>query len=150
MQQEFQGEGHSARKRVAASDSTKVKQEEKSDSAAKKPKLDAVGEPGTSGVSSTRKTRRFKEGKVTDDDLQTLGKAIGSDWDRLARRLPGVTEDDIEEIEDRYNTLSKRGFHMLRLWRSYNGLAADYKTLYNALVQNLVQRKDLAEKYCFE
>ena len=39
---------------------------------------------------------------------------------------------------------------MLRLWRSYNGLAADYKTLYNALVQNLVQRKDLAEKYCFE
>ena len=45
---------------ILASDSTKVKQEEKSDSAAKKPKLDAVGEPGTSGVSSTRKTRRFK------------------------------------------------------------------------------------------
>ena len=40
--------------------STEVKQKEKSGSATKKPKLDPTGEPGTSGVSSTRKTRKFK------------------------------------------------------------------------------------------
>ena len=39
---------------------------------------------------------------------------------------------------------------MLKLWRTNNGKAADYKTLYNALVHELVQRRDLAEKYCFE
>ena len=45
---------------IPASGSTEVKQEEKSGSAAKKPKLDPTGEPGTSGVSNTRKTRKFK------------------------------------------------------------------------------------------
>ena len=92
----------------------------------------------------------IQEGVVSDDDLQTLGKAIGVKWDRLARRLPGIKEEDIEEIDDRYKTLSQRGFHMLKLWKTNNGEAADYKTLYNALVHGLVQRRDLAEEYCLE
>ena len=45
---------------ILASGSTEVKQEEKSGSAAEKPKLDPIGEPGTSGLSSTSKTRKFK------------------------------------------------------------------------------------------
>ena len=45
---------------ILAYSSTEVKQEEESGSAAKKPKLDAIGEPGTSGVSNTSKTRKFK------------------------------------------------------------------------------------------
>ena len=53
----------------------------------------------------------------SNGDLQTLGKAIGVKWDRLARRLPKIEEDDIEEIEDSYRTLSQRGFHMLKLWK---------------------------------
>ena len=39
---------------------------------------------------------------------------------------------------------------MLKLWKTNNGEAADRKTLHGALVHNLVQRKDLAEKYWFE
>ena len=53
---------------MVASGSTEVKQEKKSDSAAKKRKLDPTGEPGTSGVSSTSKTRKFEgkdKGKIT-------------------------------------------------------------------------------------
>ena len=92
----------------------------------------------------------IQEGVVSDDDLQTLGKAIGVKWDRLTRRLPGIKEEDIEEIDDRYKTLSQRGFHMLKLWKTNNGEAADYKTLHDALVHSMVQRKDLAQKYCFE
>ena len=45
---------------ILSSCSTEVKQEEKSGSAAKKRKVDAVEEPVTSGVSSTSKTRKFK------------------------------------------------------------------------------------------
>ena len=45
---------------ILASCSNEVKQEEKSGSAVKKPKLDPTGEPGTSGVSNTSKTRKFK------------------------------------------------------------------------------------------
>ena len=45
---------------ILASASNEVKQKEKRGSAAKKPKLDPLREPGTLGVSSTRKTRKFK------------------------------------------------------------------------------------------
>ena len=45
---------------ILARGSPEVKQEEESDSAAKKPKLDSVGEPEISGVSSTSETRKFK------------------------------------------------------------------------------------------
>ena len=64
--------------------------------------------------------------------------------------MPGITEDDIEEIEEKLNTLSQRGFHMMKLWKTKNEEAAENKNLYNALVHNMVQRRDLAEKYCFE
>ena len=65
------------------------------------------------------------EGVVTDDDLQTLGKAIGGGWDQLARRIPGIEEEDIEGIEETHQTLSQRGFHMLKLWKTNNREAAD-------------------------
>ena len=45
---------------ILASSSTEVNLEKERDSAAKKPKRVAIGEPGTSGVSSTSKTRKFK------------------------------------------------------------------------------------------
>ena len=77
-----------------------------------------------------------------------LAKLLPANGDRLARQLPKITECDIEEIEDSHKTLSQRGFHMLRLWKTNNGAAADYKTLHDALVHNMVQRKDLAEKLC--
>ena len=38
----------------------------------------------------------------------------------------------------------------MRLWKTKNKEAAENKNLYNALVHNMVQRRDLAEKYCFE
>ena len=85
---------------------------------------------------------------TTFKHLAKLLVSSGIDWH--ARRLPGITEDGIEEIEDTYKTLSQRGFHILWLWKTYSEEAADYKTLFNALVHELVQRKDLAEKVLFE
>ena len=38
----------------------------------------------------------------------------------------------------------------MRLWKTKNEEAAENKNLYNALVHNMVQGRDLAEKYCFE
>ena len=39
---------------------------------------------------------------------------------------------------------------MLKLWKTNNGEDADHKTLHDALVHSMVQRKDLAQKYCLE
>ena len=57
---------------------------------------------------------------------------------------------DIQGIDNRHKDLSQKGIHILELWKSNNGEAADYKNLYDALVHNLVKRRDLAQKYCFE
>ena len=56
----------------------------------------------------------------------------------------------IEEIEDRYKTLSERAYKMLQIWKQSNGTAADYKTLHDALVHDSVKKKILAEDFCFE
>ena len=45
---------------LPASGSTEVRPEEESGVAAQKHKLDPIGEPGTSGVSNTSKTQKFK------------------------------------------------------------------------------------------
>ena len=45
---------------ILTSCSTEVKQKEESGSAAKKPKLDPIEEPGTSGVSNSSETKKFK------------------------------------------------------------------------------------------
>ena len=52
---------------ILAPGSTEVKQEEESDSAVKKPKLDPTGEPRTSGVSSTS-----KKGKIEGKDKRKI------------------------------------------------------------------------------
>ena len=87
---------------------------------------------------------------VTDDDLQNIGKSIAGEWGQLGRRLPGIEEADIENIEYRHKSVSQMGYHILALWKRNNGEAADYKTLHDALVHRLVMRRDLAEKYCYE
>ncbi|XP_027051572.1 FAS-associated death domain protein-like isoform X1 [Pocillopora damicornis] len=153
MQQESQGKRHSPRKRGAECVEEIDQESQGKRHSPRKRGADLARDPdqfASNAASSYIPGKRHKEGVVSNDDLQTLGKAIGVKWDRLARRLPGITEDDIEEIEDRYKNLSQRGFHMLKLWKTNNGEAADYKTLYDALVHELVQRKDLAQKYCLE
>ena len=45
---------------ILTSASTEVKQKEESGSTAKKPGFDPIEEPGTSGVSNTSETRKFK------------------------------------------------------------------------------------------
>ena len=37
---------------------------------------------------------------------------------------------------------------MLKHWRQKKGSAATYQALFDALTHNLVQRQDLAEKFC--
>ncbi|PFX20316.1 Receptor-interacting serine/threonine-protein kinase 1 [Stylophora pistillata] len=65
--------------------STEVEQVEESGSAAEIQRPYPIIEPGTSGVSSTSKKKKImKEGILSANELQTLGKAIGNEWDRLA------------------------------------------------------------------
>ena len=76
-----------------------------------------------------------------------MGKDIAEDWMKLGRRL--VSEAKLQEIDQARVQLSEKGYLMLKHWKQSNGTAATYQALCNALQHELVQRKDLAEKFCY-
>jgi len=80
--------------------------------------------------------------------LEKLGIDIADFWVKLGRRL-AVTEPKLREIDKAHALLSEKGFHMLKHWKQREGTAATYQALCEALQHELVQRQDLAEKFCY-
>ena len=72
-----------------------------------------------------------KHGTPTLDELEELGAEIVEKWIKPGRRQ-----------------LSQKGYQMLRRWRQKEGSAATYQALCDGLKHKLVQRWDLAEKFC--
>ena len=77
-----------------------------------------------------------------------MGDEIGENWKKLGRRLE-VSDSTIEEINKAHDQLSEKGYHTLKHWKQEKGSAATYHALCEALKHTLVQRKDLAEKFCY-
>ena len=82
-----------------------------------------------------------------DEELEKLGIDIAKDWMKLGRRL--VCHAKLQEIDQGYEQLSEKGYHMLKHWKQSQGTAATYQALCNGLKHALVKRQDLAEKFCY-
>ena len=89
-----------------------------------------------------------KQGKPTYDELEELGLEIGKKWKKLGRRL-GVSDANLEEIDELHDQMSEKGYHMFKLWSEKNGSDATYQVLCDGFLNELVQRRDLAEKFCY-
>lgn len=77
-----------------------------------------------------------------------MGSDIATYWKKLGRRL-NVSDPKLEEIDQPQVNLSEKGYHMLKYWKQSKGYAATYQALSDALQHELVQRQDLAEKFCY-
>lgn len=88
----------------------------------------------------------MKDGVPRAVELEKLAYTMGIGWRRLGHRL-GIQESVLEEIDGGNEQPSEKVYHMLMLWKQKSG--ATYKVLYDALVDKLVGRRDLAEKFCF-
>ncbi len=77
-----------------------------------------------------------------------MGKDIGTGWKKLGRVL-GVEEPKLAGIDHLYSDLDEKGYQMLIHWKQAQGSTATYETLWDALTDKRVQRKDLAEKLCY-
>ena len=65
-------------------------------------------------------------------------------WNILPQSLGAAWKSKLNE------DLSEKGYKMLRHWKEVNGSAATYEILGHALLHGLVNRRDLAEEFCYE
>ena len=89
-----------------------------------------------------------KHGTPTLRELEELGAEISVKWMAFGRRL-GVRDEELHEIDRLYDQLSEKGYRLLKYWNQKEGRAATYHALCTALIDELVQRQDLAEKFCY-
>ena len=92
-------------------------------------------------------TALIRDGSPEQDQLELLSKKLGTKWEAVARRLKFEAEE-ITAFDEENRRLPDKAFKMLCEWKSRDGTEATYKVLYKALSDKLVQRKDLAEKFC--
>ena len=76
-----------------------------------------------------------------------MGAEIAEKWIKLGHRL-GVSDAELQGINQGHYQLDEKGYHMLKHWRQKKGSAATYQALCDGLNHKLVQRQDLAEKFC--
>ena len=87
-----------------------------------------------------------KEGIPSNDDLERLSRKVVA-WKPLGRRL-NIEETELEGLNLEKEKLSEKAFAMLKKWQQKYASEASYRCLYDALCDELVTRKDLAEKFC--
>ena len=87
-----------------------------------------------------------KEGIPSDDDLELLSVKVEK-WKALGRRLK-LEAPELTALHQENEELSEKAFAMLIKWKQKNAFEATYRCLYDALCHKLVNRKDLAGKFC--
>lgn len=88
-----------------------------------------------------------KPGGPLDDELEDLSLRIGDKWEELGRRL-GFNQAEITNFNAFERWLQKKALKMLQSWGQKEGSNATYKVLYDALCDQKVQCKLLAEQFC--
>ena len=81
------------------------------------------------------------------DELEDLSVKLGKKWEELGRRL-GFDLAAIDDFNEGNGGLVKKAFKMLMAWKQKEGSDATYKVLYDALCNEIVQCKLLAEEFC--
>ena len=87
-----------------------------------------------------------KEGIPSDEDLEHLSVKVEK-WKPLARRLK-LEAAELEALHKDNEEWSEKALAMLIKWKRKKGSKATYRCLYDALCHDLVNRRDLAEKFC--
>ena len=82
------------------------------------------------------------------DDLERLSRKIADNWKPLGRRL-GFDEAKIIAFDQENGRLARKAHQMLLAWHRREGSAATYQVLCDALCDDLVECKALAEELSY-
>ena len=89
-----------------------------------------------------------KEGSPDNDDLERLANQIINDWKKLGRRLLESDEALLDAVDKDNDKSSEKAYKMLLEWKAAKGSDATFRVLHDALCHDIVNRLDLAEKFC--
>ena len=96
----------------------------------------------------TRQPSAVKEGSPMDVVLEHLSSKISNDWRTLGRRL-SFHEAQLQEFDNGHEQISEKAYAMLLAWKQRVGSGATYIILNQALCDDLVDRRDLAQEFCY-
>ena len=102
----------------------------------------------TPSKSLTRQPSARMEDSPTDDVLENLSKKVSNDWRTLGRRLT-FHEAELQEFDNSHEQISEKAYAMLLAWKRRGGSDATYSVLNQALCDTRVNRKDLAQEFCY-
>lgn len=88
-----------------------------------------------------------KKGSPSYDELEELSEKIPDTWRKLGRRLH-FEEEKLICFHKENEEVCEKAYAMLRKWKQSGDSDATYQVLYDALCHKLVNRRDLAEKFC--
>ena len=89
-----------------------------------------------------------KEGSPKNNDLERLANQIINEWKKLGRRLFESDEALLDAVDMDNEKCSEKAYKMLLKWKAAKGSDATFRVLHNALCHDLVNRRDLADKFC--
>lgn len=89
----------------------------------------------------------IKDGVLTRDVLEFLSMYLGSSWKPLARCLK-FKEAQIVAFHKENEELREKALKMLLKWKANYGSEATYRVLFDALCNERVGEKELAERFC--
>ena len=89
-----------------------------------------------------------KTGQPSKKELEDIASKLNGDsWKILARRFD-IEEPKITALDKAHDDLFEKAYQMLLHWTQKEGEAATYQFLFEALDNDKVNRRDLAQKYC--
>lgn len=99
-------------------------------------------------LTGTSTSGSLKSGRPSCTELQDLANEIQDSWQQIGRRLK-LCEENLSSINFEEENVYEKSYRMLRKWTEAFHDSANYGTLAQALEHELVNRGDLALKYCY-
>ena len=88
-----------------------------------------------------------KSGSPGEEELEELAEYITDVYEKLGRRLE-IHDAKLYALRKDYEKCSEIAYQMLLHWKQRDASNATYQVLYDALCHSLVNRRDLAQKFC--
>ncbi|XP_028405064.1 uncharacterized protein LOC114527571 [Dendronephthya gigantea] len=89
---------------------------------------------------------QIKEDCPEESELNEIAEEVANDWEKIGRKL--LSNKEVTIVDHDEDGVVEKATRILEKWKQSKGSGATYRLLYEALVDQTVNRRDIAEHYC--